>query len=82
MPNLQQISGQLRQARNHPVQTTLADESISSDSPLYYSLSPVELSAENAQHRVCATEDEIIEGGQAWDLNPLIFYRVSKPIKL
>ena len=29
---------------------------------------------------VVATLDEVFAGGQTWDLNPLIFYRISKPI--
>ena len=81
MPNLQQISSQLVQAQNHAVRTTNEDRGIPSDCPLYYSLTPAQLTADNAKTLVCATEDELVDGGQAWDMHPLIFYRINKPVE-
>lgn len=33
------------------------------------------------EKKVYATEAEALSGGQPWDLNPTIYYRVKKPIK-
>ena len=50
MPNLQQITNnRLRETQNHPVQTTRTEERIPSDRPLYYSMTPAELFADNAK---------------------------------
>ena len=27
-----------------------------------------------------ASESEASDGGQTWDLNPLVFYRIGKPV--
>lgn len=35
----------------------------------------------DAEKKVYATEEEAFSGGQPWDLNPIIFYRVKKPLK-
>ena len=32
------------------------------------------------QDEIFATEEEVFEGGQPWDMNPVIFYRVKSPV--
>ena len=29
---------------------------------------------------IYATEEEVLDGGQQWDMNPVIFYRLKRPI--
>lgn len=43
--------------------------------PLYYSYSTIS----GADQRIYATEDEAKSGDQAWDLNPVIYYRIKCP---
>jgi len=33
------------------------------------------------EHKYVASETEAFEGGQEWDLNPVIYYRLKKPIQ-
>ena len=50
---------------------------IRKEDPLYFSFCQIS----GNQQKVAATELEFREGGQLWDLNPLIFYRIQKPLK-
>ena len=59
------------------VRTTAKSEEISHDQPLYYSYTNID----DREQRIYATEDEVRRGDQIWDLNPLIFYRLSKPVR-
>ena len=56
---------------------TTTGEHIEANSPLYYS----KCSVGEEETTIVATEQEVMEGGQSWDMTPLIFYRVSKPAK-
>ena len=43
---------------------------------MYYSYSTIS----EKEAKVYATKDDVWGGDQQWDLNPLIFYRLKKPV--
>ena len=47
-----------------------------SSDPLYYSYSIIS----DKEDKVYATQEDVKGGDQQWDLNPLIFYRLKKPV--
>ena len=59
----------------HPQKTSNSGASVAKDSPLYYAHSTIS----KVDQRIYATEAEAFSGDQAWDLNPIIYYRVKKP---
>lgn len=63
-------------SEEHGQKTSNSGASISKDSPLYYSYATI---SENEQ-KIIATEEEAFSGNQAWDMNPVIYYRVKKPV--
>ena len=79
LPNLTALQAQLQfpaDATEHPQATTNEEEKVAADKPLYYSVCTINEKTE----KVFATEAETLEGGQQWDLNPLVFYRLKKPV--
>ena len=32
------------------------------------------------EQRIVTSEEQFMQGGQSWDLNPLLFYRLGKPL--
>ena len=42
---------------------------------MYYSFSLIS----EEEQRAYATEEEVLQGGQVFDTNPLIYYRVKRP---
>lgn len=65
------------EAALHEVKTSSTDSDMPASSPLYYSYSMIN----DSEKKVYATEEEALSGGQSWDLNPIIYYRVKKPLK-
>jgi len=33
-----------------------------------------------AEQKIFAKESEVFSGDQAWDMNPVIYYRIKKPV--
>ena len=62
---------------HNSVCTTAKSEQISHDQPLYYSYTNID----DKEQKIYAKEDEVRGGDQIWDLNPLIFYRLKRPIQ-
>ena len=46
-----------------------------SSQPIYYAKTTIN----GKVKEIFATEAEVLEGAQSWDLNPLIFYRIRCP---
>ena len=43
---------------------------------MYYSFAEIS----GRDQIIYATEQEVLQGGQSWDMNPLVFYRIKKPL--
>lgn len=72
IPQLQFNAG----AAQHAQKTTNSGAAIAKDSPLYYSYSMIS----EAEQKIFAKESEVLSGDQAWDMNPVIYYRIKKPV--
>lgn len=80
MPDLHALADQVEfdeAAESHSQKRTNDGELESARSPLYYSCSDVD----GIEQRVYASESEALQGGQSWDLNPVVYYRLNKPVK-
>ena len=69
LPEVQMVDD----AMNHESQTTNTGSNIPADRPLYYAFSE--------EHKVIATDCEAFDGDQPWDLNPVVYYRLKKPVQ-
>ena len=49
---------------------------IAADKPLYYGFCLIG----GVERKIYATEEEALKGGQDWDLEPIVYYRVKKPV--
>jgi len=61
----------------HTQKTTLRDESVEAAAPLYYAFHKIN----GEERQVFATEQQALAGGQPWDLDPVVYYRVRKPVQ-
>ena len=80
LPDLTQVASQLvfdAQATHHPhILTNTEATTITRDKPLYVAKSLIS----GEEKLVFATEAEALDGSQAWDMNPVIYYRLKSPV--
>ena len=58
----------------HDQTLSQSNAQLKADQPLYYSHSTIS----GEVNKVFASEEEVLSGGQPFDCNPLIFYRIKK----
>ena len=56
---------------------TSTGESVSATEPLY--IAKYITNEADREKIIVATESEVLQSGQTWDMTPLIFYRVARP---
>ena len=77
LPDLAETPVEHSGAAEHTSKTTNSNVVIDSASPLYYSFTSM---GGFNEKKVYATEKEALAGGQDWDVNPVVYYRVKKPV--
>lgn len=80
LPDLLALQEEIKEepdAAEHSSKLTNGDAALAADKPLYYAVSLID----GVTSKVYATEEEAFKGGQDWDLNPVVYYRVKKPVE-
>jgi hypothetical protein len=77
MPELQFANEELKVHQISKTTSLQTSPEILSSEPLYFSNSSIS----KRSQKVIVSYEKVRAGNQTWDLNPLIFYRVKKPIE-